>query len=313
MTTFIGALVLLVVLMAGLMVYAYTRREHEAERYRLSKHQRKLLENEPLSTQDGANIFLEQQQDYLGQILALAGLEARYREMRTQWIMWGVGGAVVLGAGALTVGPEFAIVGAIFGAAAGAVGFVQFLKLKVSQRQKKLTEQLPPVLETMVSSLKSGSPILEVFKTLSETAPEPIRGEFKRALVSLQLGKSFRDVLTEMCGRIRTPDFRLLTQAIFISQDVGGNLADVVATISEAIRERFKLRDYLNSLTAQGKMTALFIGSLPFVITGLIYAISPAYLTGFFNNFWARIVMGGMICWELIGFWILMKLTTFEV
>jgi len=312
MTTFIGLLVLVVVLMAGLMMYAYTRREHEAERYRLTKHQQKLLEKEPLGTAD-ENIFLSQQTDYLGKVLALAGMEARYQEMRTQWIVWGVGGAVLVGAGALTVGPEFAILGAIFGAALGAAGFINFLKFKAGQRQKRLTEQLPPVLETMVSSLKSGSPILEVFKTLAETAPEPIRSEFKRSLVSLQLGKSFRDVLNEMCGRIRTPDFRLLTQAIFISQDVGGNLADVVATIAEAIRERFKLRDYMSSLTAQGKMTALFIGSLPFVITGLIYAISPSYLTGFFNNFWARIVMAAMICWELIGFYILMKLTTFEV
>lgn len=312
MTTFIGLLVLAVVLLAGLMIFAYTRREHEAERYRLSKHQQKLLEKEPLGTSE-ENVFLTQQSDYLGKILALAGLEARYQEMRQQWIVWGVGGAVLLGAGALTIGPEFAIIGAIFGAALGAAGFINFLKFKVGQRQKRLTEQLPAVLETMVSSLKSGSPILEVFKTLAETAPEPIRGEFKRSLVSLQLGKSFREVLNEMCGRIRTPDFRLLTQAIFISQDVGGNLADVVATISEAIRERFKLRDYMNSLTAQGKMTALFIGSLPFVITGLIYAISPAYLTGFFDNFWARIVMAAMVCWELVGFYILMKLTTFEV
>ncbi len=312
MTTFIGMLVLFVVLVGGLMFYAYSRREHEAERYRLSKHQQRLLEKEPLAGGD-ENVFLQQQTDYLGKLLALSGLEARYQEMRTQWIVWGVGGAVLLGAASLTIGPEFAVLGAIFGAAVGAAGFINYLKLKVGQRQKKLTEQLPPVLETMVSSLKSGSPILEVFKTLSETAPEPIRGEFKRSLVSLQLGKSFRDVLTEMTGRIRTPDFKLLTQAIFISQDVGGNLADVVATIAEAIRERFKLRDYLNSLTAQGKMTAVFIGSLPFVITGLIYAISPAYLTGFFNNFWARIVIVAMVFWELIGFWILMKLTTFEV
>lgn len=312
MTTFIGLLVLAVVLLAGLMIFAYTRREHEAERYRLSKHQQKLLEKEPLGTSE-ENVFLTQQSDYLGKILALAGLEARYQEMRQQWIMWGVGGAVLLGAGALTIGPEFAIIGAIFGAALGAAGFVNFLKFKANQRQKRLTEQLPPVLETMVSSLKSGSPILDVFKTLAETAPEPIRGEFKRSLVSLQLGKSFREVLNEMCGRIRTSDFKLLTQAIFISQDVGGNLAEVVATIAEAIRERFKLRDYLNSLTSQGKMTALFIGSLPFVITGLIYAISPAYLTAFLDNFWARIVMAVMVCWELVGFYILMKLTTFEV
>ncbi len=45
------------------------------------------------------------------------------------------------------------------------------------------------MLETMVSSLRAGSPVMEVFKVLAETAPDPIRAEFKRGLVSLQLGK----------------------------------------------------------------------------------------------------------------------------
>jgi tight adherence protein B len=154
---------------------------------------------------------------------------------------------------------------------------------------------------------------METFKVLSETAPEPIRSEFKRALVSLQLGKSFRDAILEMSHRIRTPDFKLLAQAIFISQDVGANLADVVSTIAEAIRERFKLRDFMNSLTAQGKATAVFIGVLPYFITGMTYMMTPAYIIPFFNHPIARLIFIALILWEFIGFWVLMKLTTFEV
>jgi tight adherence protein B len=164
-----------------------------------------------------------------------------------------------------------------------------------------------------VSSLRAGSPVMEVFKVLAETAVDPIRGEFKRGLVSLQLGKSFRDVMGEMSTRIRTPDFALLTQAIFISQDVGGNLADVVATIADAIRERFKLRDYMNSLTSQGKATAAFIGCLPYGITLMTYCASPGYIVPFFNHPIARIILGALILWEGLGFWVLMKITTFEV
>jgi tight adherence protein B len=154
---------------------------------------------------------------------------------------------------------------------------------------------------------------MEVFKVLSESAVEPIRSEFKRGLVSLQLGKPFRDVLNEMAKRIRTPDFKLLIQAIFISQDVGGNLADVIATIAETVRERFKLRDYMNSLTSQGKMTALFIGCLPYGITLFSYVMMPGYMTPFLNNPVARLVLAALVVWEFFGFWILMKMTTFEV
>ena len=87
----------------------------------------------------------------------------------------------------------------------------------------------------------------------------------------------------------------------------------MVSTIAEAIRERFKLRDFMNSLTAQGKATAMFIGVLPYGITGLTYAMTPGYIIPFFNHPIARIVFIGLILWEFVGFWILMKLTTFEV
>ena len=176
-----------------------------------------------------------------------------------------------------------------------------------------MTEQLPQILETMVSALRAGSPVMEVFKVISETGPEPIKNEFKRGLVSLQLGKPFRDVMVEMSARIKAPDFKLLTQAIFISQDVGGNLADVVSTIAEAIRERFKLRDFLNALTSQGKATASFIGCLPYLITVGTYFLTPSYMTPFLNHPIARIVMILLVCWELLGFWILRKMVTFEV
>ena len=147
-----------------------------------------------------------------------------------------------------------------------------------------MTEQLPQVLETMVSALRAGSPVMEVFRVIADTGQDPIKSEFKRGLVSLQLGEAVpRDVMLEMSTRIKAPDFKLLTQAIFISQDVGGNLAEVVCTIAEAIRERFKLRDFLNALTSQGKATASFIGCLPYLITVGTYFLTPAYMTPFFE------------------------------
>ena len=209
--------------------------------------------------------------------------------------------------------PAIAIVVFILGVPLGAAGFITYVGQLAQGRQAKMTEQLPQILETMASSLRAGSPVMEVFKVLADTSVEPIRSEFKRALVSLQLGKPFRDVMSEMGNRIRTADFKLLTQAIFISQDVGGNLADVVAVIADSIRERFKLRDFMNALTAQGKMTAMFIGCLPYGITFFTYLMSPGYIVPFLNHPICRLIMIALVIWEAMGFWILMKMTTFEV
>jgi tight adherence protein B len=300
------------VVLIGLLVLAGTRSQWSDELSRLGKHSRRM--NEKNNEAQEVNIFLTQRQGYLARILAQAGLEAKYDQMKVSWICSAIGGGMVMSAAALLGGiPELMIIGFIAGVAMGAGGFVIYLQQVAKRRQAKMTEQLPQSLETMVSALRAGSPVMEAFKVLSETCPDPIKSEFKRGLVSLQLGKPFRDVMNEMSYRIRTPDFKLLTQAIFISQDVGGNLADVVAVIAEAIRERFKLRDFLNALTAQGKATAMFIGCLPYGITLMTYIATPGYIVPFLNHPIARIVMGLLILWEGLGFYILMKLTTFEV
>lgn len=307
-----GLVVFVVVLLAGLMLMAATRSQWADELSRLGKHQRRMAEKNQEDSE--VSIFLEQRNDYLTRVLAQAGLESKYDQMRTTWVCVAIGTGLVFSLVAVISGVnELAIVLFILGIPIGAGGFVAYLGQVAKRRQAKMTEQLPQVLETMVSALRAGSPVMEVFKVISEVAPDPIRGEFKRGLVSLQLGKPFRDCMNEMSHRIRTPDFRLLTKAIFISQDVGGNLADVVAVIAEAIRERFKLRDFMNSLTSQGKATAVFIGCLPYGITLMTYLASPGYIVPFLNHPIARLILFALVIWEFIGFYILLKMTTFEV
>jgi tight adherence protein B len=302
---------------AFIFVLAYmfilSRKQHTEELSRLDRHRKRMEEKEAAKISVNEDIFLKERTDFLGRLLSQAGLESQYEKMRNYWIGVTILTPVILGLACALSQPVLLPFAVFFGPGLGAYGYILYLKTLVKKRQQKLTAQLPGVLESMVSSLKAGSPVVECFKVLAETSPDPIRAEFKRALVSLQLGKPFRDVMAEMCTRIRTPDFKLLTQAIYISQDVGANLSDVVATIADAIRERFRLRDFMDALTAQGKMTAMFIGCLPYFITGVTYIFAPGYIIPFLNHPVARIIFFGMMIWEGIGFYILMRLTTFEV
>lgn len=307
----VSVIIFSAIVTVGLLLMAATRSQWSDELTRLGKHSRRMSEKN--NEESEISIFLTQRQGYLARLLSLAGMEAKYDQMRMTWVCVTIASGFVCGFIAYMMVPDLAILGFFLGLPVGAGGFIAYMGHLAKKRQARMTEQLPQVLETMVSSLRAGSPVMEVFKVLAETAPDPLRSEFKRGLVSLQLGKPFRDVMNEMSNRIRTPDFRLLTQAIFISQDVGGNLADVVAVIADAIRERFKLRDFLNSLTSQGKATAAFIGCLPYGITLMTYVATPGYIMPFLNNPVCRIIIVALVIWELIGFWILMKMTTFEV
>lgn len=308
-----GPILFVSICVVGLLLMTLLRRDSVDQLSRLAKHSRRMAEKLH-DKADPESIFVTQRADYLARLLAQAGKEAEYDQMKTYWILTAIGTGILFAIGfVLSNMAELSPVGFFVGLPVGAAGFVYYLGEVAKKRQARMTEQLPQILETMVSALRAGSPVMEVFKVISDTGPDPIKSEFKRGLISLQLGKPFRDVMVEMSYRIKAPDFKLLTQAIFISQDVGGNLADVVATIADAIRERFKLRDFLNALTSQGKATASFIGCLPYLITVGTYFLTPSYMTPFLNHPVARLVMVGLVIWELMGFYILQKMVTFEV
>ena len=308
-----GPIIFSSIIVIGLLAMVLLRRDSVDQLARLTKQSRRMAEK-MRDNADPESIFVDQKTDYLSTLLARAGLEAQYDKMRMQWLYSAIGAGALGALGFILNGlPEMSPIGFFLGVPMGAAGFVFYIGEIAKKRQAKMTEQLPQILETMVFALRAGSPVMEVFKVISDTGPDPIKSEFKRGLISLQLGKPFRDVMKEMSLRIKAPDFKLLTQAIFISQDVGGNLADVVATIAEAIRERFKLRDFLNALTSQGKATATFIGCLPYLITVGTYFLTPSYMTPFLNHPIARIVMVGLVMWELLGFYILRRMVTFEV
>src|SRR5262245_44784527 len=90
-----------------------------------------------------------------------------------------IGGAILALICFFTV-PDLSAIGFVIGVPIGAGGFVAYISRLAKTRQEKMTAQLPQVLETMVSSLRAGSPVMEVFKVLADVAPDPIRAEFKR-------------------------------------------------------------------------------------------------------------------------------------
>lgn len=304
-----------ITLIGGMFVFWWQGRQGDMEQLsRLAKQSKKMKDRQAADEPEQGDLFIKENSDPFMALLSQAGLESRYEKMKQNRLIAMIGIAILIMVACLFSGSAaLAPVGVILGPALGGFGFNFYIKYLAKARQDKMQAQLPQVLEAMVSTLKAGSPVVECWKLTAETAPFPIKDEFRRALVSLQLGKPFKEVMAEMSTRIRTPDFKLLTQAIFISQDVGANLADVVAVIADAIRERFKLRDYMAALTAQGKMTALFIGCLPYFITAMTWLMAPSYIGPFLNNPIARIIMILLIIWEGIGAYILVKMTTFEV
>ena len=122
------------------------------------------------------------------------------------------------------------------------------------------------------------SSLPQAVNTLSDDAGQPMSGELRRALAEARLGKGMEDALEDIAQRMRSTDFSWAVMAIRIQRQVGGNLAEVIATVAATMRERELLRRQVSALSAEGRLSAWILGALPIVFTVFLVLTRPTYL-----------------------------------
>ena len=167
----------------------------------------------------------------------------------------------------------------VFVIAAGS-GAVPYVLLVLAQRRKdaKLRAQLPDVLTIMASSLRAGHSFLQALDTVSKEIDEPAATEFTRVVAEIRLGRPAEDALWAMGERIASEDFKWAVLAINIQREVWGNLAEILDTVADTIREREKIRRDVDTLTMEGRLSAYVLIALPFAIAGYMTLVNPDYI-----------------------------------
>ena len=227
------------------------------------------------SAVDLANRVVQRRDFEAGLALRLeaAGVPLRAAE----WILIHIGAAVgaSLLAMLLTGG---SVLGAALGLIVGLALPFGYLMVKEGRRTSAFLAQLPDTLQLISGSLSAGYSMPQAIDTIVREASQPITGEFNRALVEARLGVPIEDALDGVAERMRSKDFGWVVMAIRIQREVGGNLAELLTTVSATLRERERLRRQVKVLSAEGRMSAWILGLLPPVFALYMLLTNPDYL-----------------------------------
>lgn len=180
-----------------------------------------------------------------------------------------------------------------------------YLKHKKEKRLLKCASQLPQALETMSTAMKSGFSFMQAMQIIAKEVPDPIGPEFSRAIQDINLGVSMETAFETMLKRLPNKDLDIVVTALLIQRTTGGNLTQILETIKETITERVRMKEELNALTAQGKMSAWVISLLPVILGLLLNVMNPAYFSPLVSHplGWTLLGFGaisGMVGWLLI-------------
>jgi tight adherence protein B len=179
-----------------------------------------------------------------------------------EWLLFHAGIFVAVAIVGLLLGGGNLVVGLLF-MAMGALGPWMYLGFRRKRRKRKFESALPDTLQLMSGSLAAGLSLAQSVDTIVREANEPIASEFRKVLVETRLGLSLETALQGVADRFESKDFDWVVMAINIQRQVGGNLAELLNTVANTMREREYIRRQVAALAAEGKLSALVLGGLP--------------------------------------------------
>ncbi len=163
---------------------------------------------------------------------------------------------------------------------AAGFGMIPFLYVysKKKRRMQKFQRQLPDALELIGRSLKAGHAFPGGLKMVGDEFDDPTGTEFGRTLDEINFGVGTNDALKNLSRRVDCPDLKFFVISVILQRDTGGNLAEILENIAYLIRERFKLQGHIRALSAEGRLSAVILVLLPFIVTLVLSLINPGYV-----------------------------------
>jgi tight adherence protein B len=243
----------------------------------------------------------------LERTLERAGLPLRPGELLAGTALASVLG-ILLG-GALLRNPVLAV---LLGAVGG--GIPVFLLYRTAQRRtKRLHGQLPDVLMILASSLRAGHSFFQALDTVAKEIGEPGSAEFNRVVAEVRLGRPVEEALTMMADRIGSEDFKWAVLGVNVQRQVGGNLAEVLDTVADTIRERDTIRRQIDVLSAEGKLSIGILAALPFLVAAYIAKVNPGYLNLLFSTRTGLVMLVTAGCLMAVGIAWMRKVVNIDV
>lgn len=228
----------------------------------------------------------------------------------SEWVLVHVGIVLAAGVGGLLMGGTALSILCVL---LGAIVPWFYLKFRHGRRLSAFNGQLAQTLGLMAGGLQAGLSLPQAIDTVVREGHEPMAGELRRALVEQRLGVDVTDALDGVAERMESDDFSWVVMAVRIQREVGGNLAEILHTVSETLREREYLRRQVKALSAEGRLSGYILVGLPPLIFFYMTFANPDYVRVLYTTLPGYLILIAAGFLLSLGAFAMSKLATVEV
>ena len=176
------------------------------------------------------------------------------------------------------------------------------------KRLRKFLEQLPEGLDMMAQGLQAGMGLTQSLTYMCKEMPDPLGTEFSVFMEEMNLGLPIADALLAFQRRIPFQEMRLLSTALMVNREVGGSLAELLNRLSDVIRERFRIERQIKTLTAQNRLSAWVVSSLPPLLAVFMFFAGPDVFGQMLAEPLGQMMLISALVLEVIGIFAFRKL-----
>jgi tight adherence protein B len=209
---------------------------------------------------------------HMGQKLLHSGIKLSF----IQLIILSIGLFVVIFILSLYLNMSF-LAAIIFGLMIASIPYA-WVSYKYGRRQILLERQLPDILDFIARSMQAGHDFNSALKLAAQESPLPISEEFQLVFDEVNFGGTVHHAMEGLSQRIDCPDVRYFAIAVLINREIGGDISSLLKNVAALIRDRLTFKDTVYAMTAEGRVSALILGAMPFLIGLLIFYVSPGFI-----------------------------------
>ena len=190
---------------------------------------------------------------------------------------------------------------------------VLWLNRQSNQRRQLFGDKLPETLDYISRAMRAGHSLTSAIGMVGKEFPDPIGHEFKTVFDEISFGIPFKEAIGQLSDRVQSYDLNFLVISLKIQHETGGNLTELLDGLAKTLRERVKLRGKIRTLSAEGRASAWVLGSMPFLLAGMLTLVNPSYMSLLWTSSQGQTLLligGGLMA---VGFFVLNSIVKIKV
>lgn len=183
----------------------------------------------------------------------------------------------------------------------------------IRRRRETFVDKLADGIDVMVRGLKAGLPVSETVIAVANEAKSPVKEIFSEVADRVRVGAQVDEAFAQAADNIAAPELKFLSITLSVQKETGGNLAETLENLSEILRKRRQMKLKIRAVSSEARASATILGSLPFVMFGILLLVNPSYATELFHDPRGHMLLAAGLGSMGLGIGVMMKMVRFEI